>query len=149
MLTPSQLKTIEWIRVNDPFLYQLAQKRFEIKREKGMAGLGEVVAPNKSFWNTLAETAQSVLPAVINMPAQKKVLDIQMKRAEQGLPPIDAAAYIPPIKFSADISEDTENALTRIAQESTKTGVAEILKKVAPYAVPAVLLMILLGRKKK
>lgn len=148
-MTPAQTQFIKWLERKDPVLLNLAKKRQRIKLAKtGLNGLGET-AEKVSFWQTLAETAKEVLPNVINMGTQKKILDIQLKRAEAGLPPLEAEQYIPPIRVAAEVSPETEAALTRVAQESTKTGVAEIARKTAPYAIPAIIAWILLGRKKK
>lgn len=149
-MTPAQIKFIQWLERKDPVLLKLAKKRQGIKMDKsrGLNGLGD--ANQKTpFWQTLAETAKEVLPSVINMSTQKKILDIQIKRAEAGLPPLEAEQYIPPIRVAAEVSPETEAALTRVAQESTKTGIAEVTRKVAPYALPAIFAWILLGRKKK
>lgn len=148
---------IMWLATRDPMLLRLARKRQAIKIQQakmaatptlGAAELQTgVVQPN--FWNTLVETARDVLPTVVSMPLQKKILDVQIKRAEQGMPPLDAAQYVAPIKVQAEISPESEKALTRIAQDSTKTGIGEIASRLAPYAIPAAILAVLLGRRKK
>lgn len=168
-MTPAQKQLIEWIRHRDPALLNLAKKRQRFlearkmrsrsmsarsrmrrhRRRGGLHGLGEDTQQKVPFWQTLVETAKEVLPSVISMGTQKKILDIQIKRAEAGLPPLNAEQYIPPIKVAAEVSPETEAALTRVAQESTKTGIAEIGRKVAPFAIPAAILWVLLGRKKK
>ena len=153
-MTESQKQFIEWLNAKDPMILRLAKKRYDIKLQRagvnGLAGLGEDAPAKKpSFWETLAETAKSVLPSLVTMPLQKKILDIQIKRADQGLPPLDAAQYVAPIKIQADVSPETEKALTRVAQESTKTGVSEIAKRVAPYAIPAVIAWAVFRSKKK
>ena len=169
-MTPAQKHLIEWLKHRDPALLNLAKKRHRVlnarkmrsrsmsarrrmsrpRRRGGLHGLGEDIQQQQvPFWQTLVETAKEVLPSVISMGTQKKILDIQIKRAEAGLPPLNAEQYIPPIKVAAEVSPETEAALTRVAQESTKTGIAEIGRKVAPFAIPAAILWVLLGRKKK
>lgn len=138
---------INWLETNDPALYVVIKKRLEIERSKN--GLGNVDQTQPSIWQTITQTIKDVAPTLVQLPFQKRLLDAQMKRAEQGLPPLNVDDYTPTMKIGATITPENEAALTRIATETAKSGIGDALKKSAPFIGGGILLWALLGKKKR
>jgi len=140
-------KFVEWLKENDPAIYVVVKKRLEMEKAKN--GLGNADETRPSIWQTITQTIKDVAPTLVQLPFQKKLLDAQMKRAEQGLPPLNVDDYTPTLKIGTTITPENEAALTRIAQETAKSGLAETFTKVMPYAAGGLLLWGLLGKKKR
>lgn len=138
-------KFIEWLKVNDPAVYVVIKKRLEMERAKN--GLGNADQETPSIWQTITQTIQDVAPTLVQLPFQKKLLDAQMRRAEQGLPPLNVDDYTPTLKIGTTITPENEAALTRIATETAKSGLADTLTKAAPFIGGGLLLWAVLGKK--
>lgn len=149
-----------WLKVRDPFMYRLAVKRHQIKRgmmhrnNSGLSGydsgdfLSEVVPEKEDqpWWKSLTSTIEQVAPAIATASLQRKLLKVQMARAEKGLPPLEASQYAPAIKISPEITPESEAALTRMA----KSTLSDSLKKAAVIAIPATIgLVVWIARKRK
>lgn len=146
MSAQSKMQFLKWLEKRDPAVFDLAMKRFQIKQgETALHGMGAInwgsIGENiTGFFNTAAETVKNVLPTVIQYKAQSKVLDSQLKRAEQGLPPLNVADYSPVMTINPRIDPASEAALTRIAVQSTSTGV----EKIMPWALGGLGLVMLM-----
>lgn len=143
----AKMKFVQWLKENDPALYVVVKKRLEM--EKAQNGLGNVDEQKPSIWQTITQTIKDVAPTLVQLPFQKKLLDAQMKRAEQGLPPLNVDDYTPTMKIGATITPENEQALTRIAQETAKSGIAESFQKILPFAAGGLLLWGVMGKKKR
>lgn len=109
----AQKQFVEWVKHNDPFLYQVALERYKLTQQMG--GFAD-------FFSQLTNTVKEVAPTLINLQSQKKILDVQVKRAEQNLPPLDTTQYSPVIRVAPEITPATEQAAKNIAVESLKGG---------------------------
>lgn len=109
-----------WVKRNDPFLYKIAEKRYAMLKRKNssLSGVGDFL--NKDFFGTLADTIKTVAPSIFQIQSQKKILDVQLERAKQGLPPLQAADYSPTIKVAAEITPEMEAAASRVAVQSVR-----------------------------
>lgn len=147
----AQEMAINWVRDNDPKVYELAVKRHALQQGKaaifGLSGYDadEFVALNgiADFFKTLSTTVQNVLPQAIQYKTQKDILKAQLKRGEQGLPPLDVADYSPVFRVAPDFTPESEAALTRMAIQTTGSG----LNKILPYAIGGLGLFLLLRRR--
>ena len=135
----------KWLKENDPFLYRVALKRNEIvNASQQVNGLSGSVA---DFFNNIIDTVKTTAPQVLQYNQQKKIMEMQLKRAEQGLPPANVDDYTPSVKIAPVITPATEQAITRVAVQSAKEGVGAFMGKWGmPLGVGAALLF--LFRKK-
>lgn len=62
--------------------------------------------PQQAWWEKALAAATEIGGAYFGYQAQKDVLKIQQKRAEQGLPPIQTEAYAPTIRHAVDIPQE-------------------------------------------
>lgn len=87
----------------------LAESDYASSLEFAAPGITALVddaqGPNESWMTALAR----LLPAVAATYQQKQILDIQMQRASQGLPPLNASQYA--AGFQVGLSDDTKNLL--------------------------------------
>lgn len=120
MSNQSKRQFVAWIKRHDPFLYKIAEKRHAMLKRRGgsLAGVSDFL--NKDFFSTIADTVKTVAPSIFQIQSQKKILDVQLERAKQGLPPLQAADYSPTIKVAAEITPETEAAAARIAVQSVR-----------------------------
>lgn len=72
-------------------------------------GISDVVASNRAPNESWTDTLQRLLPILATTYQQKQLLDVQVDRARQGLPPLDASMYAPGVQVG--LSSDTSKTL--------------------------------------
>lgn len=78
----------------------------------GDGGLG--AAEGDGFMSRLVEMTETVLPAYLQYQQQSDILDVQLDRARQGLPPLRVDAYAPSMQIALD-----RQTVTRFADEAS------------------------------
>jgi hypothetical protein len=76
----AQKQFIEWLRVKDPVLYNMALKR--MARKQKMSGFLDI-------FKSVVDVVKDVGPKVVEMTNQKKILDAQIKAAQAGQAPLN------------------------------------------------------------
>ncbi len=121
MSDASKAAFLQWLQDNDPFLFEVVKKRAGMDGGLGFDWGG--------LFNTAVGVIKDVAPAVISAQGQKKILDLQIERARQNLPPLDTTNYMPTVKIAADITPENEAAAIRIAQQTAN----DAAQKMKPY----------------
>lgn len=67
----------------------------------GFNGFSATEAP-QSFTDRMVALAKDVTPAYLQARAQQRLLTMQLRRAEQGLPPLDPGSIAPTVRVGAD-----------------------------------------------
>lgn len=80
---------VAWMRQNDPFLYNIAVKRAAIAN-------GQTMGDIMDLFTALTDTVEKIAPKVMELGAQKKILDVQLARAKNGLQPLQTT-YSPTV----------------------------------------------------
>lgn len=105
-LKPHERQFIAWLDKTHP---QVAKRTAEeLARSHVMGDLGD------DLFSKITDTIQKVVPSLAQAKAQKKVIDLQLSRAKQGLPPLDAAQYSPGVQVQVQppaMSDTTKAAL--------------------------------------
>lgn len=114
MSKESQQEFINWVRQNQPFIFEIAKERANLLDQ----GLGNISDNVTGFFNNLVDTVKNVAPQYINFRQQKKLLDIQINRAKNNLPPLDADKFTPAIKIAPVITPETAEQAKEIARKS-------------------------------
>lgn len=115
-MTKAQRLFIEWVRANDPFLYQVALKKYELESGENLGGWGD-------FFGSLTETITSVAPKLMELDSQKKILKAQLKRANSNLPPLDTQNYQPVVPIGGTQLEIEQiRAANQIALENARAS---------------------------
>lgn len=88
---------IEWLKASDPFLYAVSVRaqKYKDAANQNMSGIFDILKSVDfgKFASTAIETVKDVAPKVIEFKQQKDLLDVQIKRAQQGLPALDTNQY--------------------------------------------------------
>jgi hypothetical protein len=66
---------------------------YEVNFESFAPGTAAVIAENKVEGESWADTLQRLLPVLAATYQQKQLLQVQVDRARQGLPPLDMSQY--------------------------------------------------------
>lgn len=109
----------------------------------GLSSLGDgtTVAESKSWWQSLAEGITQAGTAYLAYKGQKASIDMNLQRAQQGLPPIDYSRYnAPTVRTQVDVSPEI---LARLREGGTNT-----LLLVGGIAAAALILPKLLGSRR-
>lgn len=96
----SRQQFINWFRNKHPDLYKKTIDRVGTP-PTGMAGLG-VEETEQTWWQKFASTISNLGQQALAYKTQKELLDVQLQRANQGLPPLDMTNYQPRVLVSAD-----------------------------------------------
>lgn len=98
-------KFLEWVKATHPRLYAAAEKKAGVTN--GGGGLAAVETKTKDSGGALDRlltTITSIAPQYLSYRAQQDVLDVQLDRMRQGLPPLSATQYAPGVQVSVDPS---------------------------------------------
>lgn len=60
---------------------------------------------------SFADIVQQVVPAALQLYRESQATKLQMKRAEQGLPPLPLDYYSPPVRVEASVDRSTQMIL--------------------------------------
>jgi len=94
---------LHWLASANPALYRevidkAMQKMHGQMQGMGQTSTGSTSSSGSSFWDSLTSTikgigtaASTIVPTVMNAQTNKKILDTQLKLAEQGKPPLNTA----------------------------------------------------------
>lgn len=72
-------------------------------------GVTGIVENNRAPGESWTDTLQRLLPILATTYQQKQLLDVQVERARNGLPPLDASMYAPGVQVG--LSSDTTKTL--------------------------------------
>jgi hypothetical protein len=145
--TLARFQFATWLKNTNPELFAAALEHAEKWRKQwastsgdpgALSGLGADSEP-ASFWSKFSEGLTSLATGVLAYKTQKQILDANIQRADQGLPPIDMAAGAPVVRTQIDISPE-------IAARLQESGM-EAVKKVLLYGGIALGAVFLLTRK--
>lgn len=125
---------VNWLQRWAPQLYADAKKHADVAqaREGTLDGLA-------GWWESFNDFASNVGGKYLQFRTQKDILDAQMERMRQGLPPLQTGEYAPTFAVKPD-PETTAEITGAIG-----AGFAKVL----PWAAAGLGLFFLLGRKKR
>lgn len=162
----SMQQFLAWLSANDPFLYEVAMRGGQIlqaKTAQAVAGgdyslgisWGDIGSGLTDAFKVAVGAVKDVIPAYTQYKAQSKVLKLQLKRAEQGQPPLEAEYYTPTVKVAPEITPQTEQAINRVAQQAVQQVTSQagtgLQKMIIPAALGlgAVLVIMMIQRRRR
>lgn len=74
-------------------------------------GTDAKVAAEEGWLDKLIGATKEIAPAYLQFQQQKEIMDMQVQRAKQGLPPLDTSFVAPTVKIQADIG----SGITKLA----------------------------------
>lgn len=112
----SQAAFIKWMKRNNPRLYRAALMRMKNNGSR----MGAWYDGAGDWFSGLTKSITDLAPKYLQYKQQKKVMKMQIKRAEQGLPPANVADYAPVIKTRIDLAPETRRELIDAGRKSVK-----------------------------
>lgn len=146
--TLAQRQFLVWLKNNDPFLYRTAIKAAEIRAGKTnpLDGLGfdwgSIASSVGTTFNNVAKSIGDLAPTYLQYKQQKDVIKMQLKRAEQGLPPANVEDYSPVVRIAPQITPETEAAISRVATQSVKQAGNKMIYPIIGVGVLALILLV-------
>lgn len=129
VLTRNQKNFVLWIRKFNPKLYRAALLR--ANKKHGLSGIGD-------FFGDLLGNLTDLAPKYLQFKQQKDLMKMQLKRAQEGLPPAKVEDYAPVIKTRIDLAPATRTAMVG--------GIKDIMM---PLAIGGGVLLLVLAMKKR
>lgn len=99
---------MKWFHRYNPRVARAVQARL---RTKGLNGL-------HGWLDDIISTVKEVAPSLVQAKSQRDILKTQMKRAEQGLPPLKTESIAPTVKVQADITPEAKQEIMVTAKET-------------------------------
>jgi hypothetical protein len=120
MSAQSRVQLADWLKTNHPALFQRAIRVAENATNNGLGQMGPSAPapePTKSFWEKFTEAAAGLGTTYLTLKNQRDAMKINLDRAQQGLPPIDAGTSAPVITTQVALSPELTNRLVSTAGE--------------------------------
>lgn len=141
----NQQRFVQMIRKTHPRLYAIAKAR--VGEPPTGAGLGQITKNGttetaSSWFSRLTDTLTTLAPTYLQYKSQKELLEIQLQRAQEGLPPLETSQYAPAVQIGLD-PEQTREA---IAAAGAQAG--EFLRQPMVLAAGAGLLLLVMMRRR-
>lgn len=99
-MTEAQQQFVSWLQMNNPTLYKATVSR---------VGMGD--HDKTTWWGSFIGAAKELTPIIVGARSQKKLLNVQMKRAQQGLPPLNTSEIAPTVRVQAALSPDIKRIM--------------------------------------
>lgn len=99
-----------------PFAAALRRRRGPIALHAGLGAApvttsAPATAPAPSWTDALKTSLTAAIPALSQAYQQKKLFNLQMQRAQQGLPPLEVEQYTPPMRVQAGVDTGTQRLI--------------------------------------
>jgi len=109
----ARVQFADWLKQEHPMLFQ----RAIAEASKSTLGQETTQQPTKSFWQKFTEAAAGLGTTYLSIKNQQDMMKLNMQRAQQGLPPIDAATAAPVVRTQVDVSPQLAQKLVDTAGE--------------------------------
>ena len=110
----AQMQFLTWLDNKHPELYDAVMLKIMRQDDaKKMAGLGE--EETESMWSKITTGLMAVGTTYLSLKNQRDAMKLNLARAEQGLPPVDAGVTAPIIRTEIDLPPDVIDKLTSTA----------------------------------
>ena len=95
----ARLQFVDWLKTNLPSLYQEAMAQ---AKSGNLKSLGET----PTLWERLATSITNLYGTIEGAKIQKEILSVNLDRAKQGLPPVDASTMAPVVKTQVSVTPE-------------------------------------------
>jgi len=113
MSTAARVQFADWLKTEHPELFRKAVAA----ASKSELGQETTQQPTKSFWQKFSEAAAGLGTTYLSLKNQRDAMKMNLERAKQGLPPIDAATAAPVVRTQVDVSPQLAQKLVDTAGE--------------------------------
>jgi len=141
----NQQRFVQMIKRTHPRLYAIAKARIG-EPPAGMGGLGQektvATADSGTWFSRLTDTLSTLAPSYLQYKSQKELLEIQLERAQQGLPPLETTQYAPAVQIGLDPAQ------TRAAISEAGAAAGDFLRQPMVLAAGAGLVLLVMMRRR-
>lgn len=119
-VTQARLQFLSWLQEKHPALFEAAivqaDKTTPVAATLGQNGAEVQQAANDpGFWDRLQNAAIGLGTTYLTLKNQRDAMQLNLERARQGLPPIDAGVTAPVIRTEIDLPPDVVDRVTQSA----------------------------------
>jgi len=122
----SQQEFLRWVSKEYPALSEQLKNR--IDGDLALAASDATQKP-KGIWDSIVSGIKDLAPQYLQFKNQKKIMSMQLKRAEQGLPPLNVEQLAPTVRVQAGLSPDLKRFIFPIVALIGATGLYLVLRK--------------------
>ncbi len=102
----NRAKFLAWVKSKHPKIYRIALLKAGARNQR-LSGLG---VEETSWWSTMVTSIKEAIPAALQYKQQKDLMNMQLARAQAGLPPANVADYTPVLKIETELAPTTRAA---------------------------------------
>ncbi len=135
-----------------PRIYRYSQD-MNVRRAAMEQGLGQTTPPivgptipqeqaEEGWLDKLIGAATTIAPAYLQFQQQKEILDMQLERAKQGLPPLETAYMAPTVRIQTELSPEA----ARTAREGIAAGLGNLA---LPILLVGGVMLLTMGRGRR
>lgn len=116
-VTTARLQFATWLKRENPELFRRAMAMAE-RQTPALGDTAPVAAP--SFWSKFADSLTNLATAAFALKSQKAILQTNIQRAQQGLPPVSMEQGAPVVRTQIDVTPEVATRLQESAAEGTR-----------------------------
>ncbi len=116
MISNNRKNFLRWLRRRNRGLFKKVMNKVGNKRRmRGYSLSGIDDFELDGVWQDIQDTLKNVLPTIVQSKAQMDLYKAQMKRAERGLPPLNASQIAPTVRVQTELGPETRQDLKETA----------------------------------
>lgn len=96
---------MDWLKTDQPEIYADLVRKLETG-EVGATTAQTTATATQPLWQRIVSGLSTLTATVAGAQAQKRILDLNIQRASQGLPPVDAASMAPVVRTEVAITPE-------------------------------------------
>lgn len=126
LLTPAQHQFLRWLRAFNPVAYRtMVAVANRSSGQRGMGGLGSwwtaLTGAVGSIGSSVASAAKTVLPGLLQYEGQRRLMNLQIDRANQGLAPLNVSQLrLPAMQVQVSPSPQVTASIGRAVTAGTR-----------------------------
>lgn len=124
--TDARRRLARWVKSAYPELYAATMRRAEHAAKNGTLGQADSGGNERSLLDRFTSTLEKLAPTYLQYKTQKDILDVQLERARQDLPPLETGQYAPTMQIGLD--PETVERLANEATERAGAGASALVR---------------------
>lgn len=122
----SQQQFVKWLSKEYPAMSEQLKNR--IDGDLALAASDATQKPT-GIWDSIVGGIKDLAPQYLQFKNQKKIMEMQLKRAKQGLPPLNVEQLAPTVRVQAGLSPDLKRLVLPAMALVGAVGLFLVLRK--------------------
>lgn len=114
----ARIQFVDWLKTMNPEIYSALVSQLE----SGTVGATSPTTATTPLWQRIVSGLSTLTATVAGARAQRDILNLNIQRAEQGLPPVDAASMAPVVRTEVAITPEMAADLRQGANKALMYG---------------------------